>query len=152
MVAGEESDCGVRGTRNNSGACHASLSQSETGRRLGSKWTESTTLAISEMLWLGDILAGIYRIVLAYLWSSPQHESRLGYRQTPRFHVRLCDSTASKRLVRFYVSDLQVRNSHSLSSLVTFISRRLIEAIISGTPGHAPRTAECSSAVITPQR
>jgi len=76
-----------------SGASNAPWSKSETGRRLGSKWTEATTLAISEILWLPAILARIYRIVLAYLLSSPQHESRLVHRQTPRFLANLCDST-----------------------------------------------------------
>lgn len=60
-----------------SGASNAPWSESETGRRLGSKWTEPTTLPISEILWLSGILAGIYRIVLAYLLSSPKHESHL---------------------------------------------------------------------------
>ncbi len=76
-----------------SGASHAPWSLSETGRRLCSKWIDSTTLAISEMLWLGDILARIYRIIMAYLLSSPQHESRLVCRQTPRFRAKPCDST-----------------------------------------------------------
>jgi hypothetical protein len=75
-----------------SGASHAPWSLAESGRRLYSKWIDLTTLAISEMLWLSDILVRIYRIIMAYLLSSPRHESRLVCRQTPRFLAKLCDS------------------------------------------------------------
>jgi hypothetical protein len=77
-----------------------------------------------------------------WLISCPHHSTNrdlsIGRRRASLriYAIRL----ASEPLVRLIVSDLQARNSHSLSSLATTISRRLIETIISGTPGHVPRT------------